>query len=878
MPISKYPLGGGGSLNVQDDRRFSTTTERDAAIPSPAEGEQCTIESSMPQYHLLQEYRTDAWVDITYLIEGPEGPQGAAGGGLVQVGKNGSFTEIEFIEIGENLDVFIEGEGETGRATIVAVASEGIKITPLTEDDYFDFSNFAWSTVIADKSSGDIAYFSTQGLGSKFSNLPGLISLNASTNYVIVSEVTTRNGFAHRISVASSSGNDDANNRTAQRAGSTFDSAKDQWAEATLRRDAVVYSDMTASTSEVFSTITAGTNMTGTVVDGVLTLDATAPDDRNEFDTLHARALMIHENDSESGVFTEFTIDGNKNTIVRAVGDTHYYMKNRSTSELIEAFQVDSSGRFVVKQKVKTPVITNLSTGTTNSNSDRAGFIDLSVDGEVKLGAKSKVSFNVNGSGVVEISGTELKILQGLNANNKSITSIKHLVGNSAGTMNVAGVKLIKRDDSSDNTQAIQINSGDITAYSDKHEWKTNDNARRLTIENHEANWHDCKLTNIADADSDKGAPNLAQVQALISASGEGDSFKKVKLDVGGSPTYYEHNGDSHLYIEYSGNGGTVSIDTMRNGSEQQSDLVLMHNTKSTNAFIRLFYDGSSDLIELPGYSYVVGWTNRDIGRWVTMTSKSAMQIPVERIVLADELTWTATDDPRENTKRIIAAAPDHCTIIGYHNKDNSNKKYHIVSRADTDKSENIRSTFFINKKASGHATGMSTTEGGIGDKVWSRVLDGVRGAWDTADTSNAFGLSTNINLDSYPEETLAFTTDRGLMRINMDGNGDKTLLEVDGFNIPDLQAQINEKLHLSEVHDAIDARMNAKEIKSPFTNAQSVQIDVSHLDHPDVTVYVTDGTKLKKVKPAISKDLVSGLLQVDFINPKSGLIVVRSH
>ena len=132
--------------------------------------------------------------------------------------------------------------------------------------------------------------------------------------------------------------------------------------------------------------------------------------------------------------------------------------------------------------------------------------------------------------------------------------------------------------------------------------------------------------------------------------------------------------------------------------------------------------------------------------------------------------------------------------------------------------------------------------------------------------------------MEYYPEDTLAFTTDRGLMRINMDSNGDKTLLEVDGFNIPALQAQINEKLHLSEVQDAIDARMNEKEIKSSFTNAQSIQIDVSHLDHPDVTVYVTGGTKLKKVKPAIAKDLVSGLLQVDFISPKSGLIVVRSH
>ena len=76
--MSSFPnlIGGGGSLNVPDDHRFGTTEERDDAIPTPEEGEQCTIESSIPQYHLLQEYRTDEWVDITYLIEGPPGADG----------------------------------------------------------------------------------------------------------------------------------------------------------------------------------------------------------------------------------------------------------------------------------------------------------------------------------------------------------------------------------------------------------------------------------------------------------------------------------------------------------------------------------------------------------------------------------------------------------------------------------------------------------------------------------------------------------------------------------------------------------------------------------------------------------------------------------
>ena len=143
---------------------------------------------------------------------------------------------------------------------------------------------------------------------------------------IVASEVSSGNGFAHRLSIVSTSVDpDDANNRTVQRAGSDFEHAKDRWAEVMLRRDAVVFSDMSASTNEVFSAITAGTNMTGSVFDGVLTLDATPPDDRNEFDTIHARLLQIHQTSPDSDVFGELTVDGNKNTIIRAIGDTHFY-------------------------------------------------------------------------------------------------------------------------------------------------------------------------------------------------------------------------------------------------------------------------------------------------------------------------------------------------------------------------------------------------------------------------------------------------------------------------------------------------------------------------------------------------------------------------
>ena len=101
----------------------------------------------------------------------------------------------------------------------------------------------------------------------------------------------------------------------------------------------------------------------------------------------------------------------------------------------------------------------------------------------------------------------------GANLFNHNIIKVKHITANSAGSMNVAGVKLLKRDDGQDAQQSIQLNASDITSYSDKHEWKTNENARRLTIENHKADWHDCQLNNIADAVDDKDVLNLAQVR-----------------------------------------------------------------------------------------------------------------------------------------------------------------------------------------------------------------------------------------------------------------------------------------------------------------------------------------------------------------------------
>jgi hypothetical protein len=376
---------GGSGINLPDDHIFSTTEARDAAIPSPKEGEQCAVQAGEPQYHLLQEYRVDAWVDITYVIRGPKGDSGGGSGSDPSKGftldKNTAIktqmpdgTSVDVILADDLKDLFIGNlqqcmqlktacngiyvqydEGE-GRILLDDEGAPGIKLKNITDTAYCSFDYQGWATIITDHSSGDICYFVQSFKGALFSGLPASITLDPDTDYVIASEVTQRKGstgFAHRLSIVSTAeGEDDANNRTIQRAGSNFDHAKAKWSEVMLKRDAVVFDNMLASTPEVFSTIVAGDNMSGSVVDGVLTLSSTGGSGGNTFDTLTTRLMRVHESPENSGKFTEWSVDENFNTEVYAVGDTHYYAKNKSSGDLVEAYQVFESGKVGFKNTI----------------------------------------------------------------------------------------------------------------------------------------------------------------------------------------------------------------------------------------------------------------------------------------------------------------------------------------------------------------------------------------------------------------------------------------------------------------------------------------------------------------------------------------------
>ena len=379
--------GGGAGINLPDDHIFATTEARDAAIPSPKEGEQCAVQSGEPQYHLLQEYRVDKWVDITYLIRGPKGDKGDSGGGSnVDPAKGFTLDKNAAIKTqmpnGDHVDViladdlkdllignsqqcmqlttacngiYVQYDEGAGKILLDDEGAPGIKLKPITDAAYCSFDYQGWATIITDNSAGDICYFVQAFKGALFSGLPASISLDPDTDYVIASEVTQRKGsagFAHRLSIISANQEDDANNRTIQRAGLSFNDAKSRWSEVMLKRDAVVFEGMTAATPEVFSTIVAGDNMSGSVVDGVLTLNSTGGSSGNTFDTLITRILRVHESPENSDKFTEWSVDENFNTEVYASGDTHYYAKNKITGDLVEAYQVFESGKVGFKSTI----------------------------------------------------------------------------------------------------------------------------------------------------------------------------------------------------------------------------------------------------------------------------------------------------------------------------------------------------------------------------------------------------------------------------------------------------------------------------------------------------------------------------------------------
>tara|TARA_R100001594_G_C3989742_1_gene252131 strand:+ start:534 stop:884 length:351 start_codon:yes stop_codon:yes gene_type:complete len=81
--------------------------------------------------------------------------------------------------------------------------------------------------------------------------------------------------------------------------------------------------------------------------------------------------------------------------------------------------------------------------------------------------------------------------------------------------MFVANVSKIKRDDAENDKDVIDFATDSITTKSKKIEFKDDTNSRRLTIENHKADWHSCQLNNVADGVANNDAATVGQLNAL---------------------------------------------------------------------------------------------------------------------------------------------------------------------------------------------------------------------------------------------------------------------------------------------------------------------------------------------------------------------------
>ena len=87
----------------------------------------------------------------------------------------------------------------------------------------------------------------------------------------------------------------------------------------------------------------------------------------------------------------------------------------------------------------------------------------------------------------------------------------------------------------------------------------------------------------------------------------------------------------------------------------------------------------------------------------------------------------------------------------------------------------------------------MSTTEGLTGGRVYSRVLDGTTGVWNTNETAASFSLQEDIPLDSVPEDQIFFTGDAGILEsyiVNEETN-EVALRPLNGYNVPKHESDI---------------------------------------------------------------------------------------
>ena len=304
-----------------------------------------------------------------------------------------------------------------------------------------------------------------------------------------------------------------------------------------------------------------------------------------------------------------------------------------------------------------------------------------------------------------------------------------------------------------------------------------------------------------------------------------------------GSTTFYEtSSGQQNAWVVATNNNQGTLTYTFDYSREGQEVVAAIENKTKRTIIAKLKVKQSDKLVtEVPPYSVFTARYVPEIEHYVY---NIGTWYPTEQRVLhLDEINPTLSSDYKQMTKNIIAAMPNHTTLIGYHNPDiDGASKYKFVTTGSSGTGkETSKCAVVIHKHTANHAVGLSTTEGLTGGRVYSRVLDGTTGVWNTNSTVASRSVVEEIPLDGTPEDQIFFT-EQGILETYIvdEETGEVALRPIEGYNVP------QQGLEIEELKNDRDA--NAP-ITKYFKNESVVTVPYTQ-DHPVAEVFVLDTTK----------------------------------
>lgn len=526
----------------------------------------------------------------------------------------------------------------------------------------------------------------------------------------------------------------------------------------------------------------------------------------------------------------------NGNTVFGATGSVYFNQYDHDGVKHRWAL-VDASNRLLLDNATKVHRLMNKNTWSTNSDTDKAGFVRFDLDNRIIVGAKQDITLQVNGKDVYKVKETGIdftglggtaaihhdhnidvsvgdtknvafksggmKLLAAMDADGKNINHSgdlsfnagKKLKGSDVGNLIIENLGGIHRNHTND-ANSVTLGNGTNTYKSNGHLFHDN-NGNEVFFVGNNVNVNSRKLQNVAKSETDADATNLGHIKELIAAGGGGgvDYENYITRSQSGSTTFYETtDGQQNAWVVATDSTFQGAMTYTFDYSRQGQEVVVGVENRTKGSVIAKLYSRQATVltVEVPSYHVFTARYVPDIGKYVY--NIGSWFPTTQRVITLDEITPTISSDYKQMTKNIIAAMPNHTTLIGYHNPDiDGASKYKFVTTGKTGTGkEGSKCAVVIHKHTSNHAVGLSTTEGSSG-RVYSRVLDGTSGIWNTNDTSASFALEEDIPLDSIPEDQIFFTGDNGVLEsyIVDEDTGEMALRPLEGYNVPKHESDI---------------------------------------------------------------------------------------